>query len=147
MGKKTPGESASDFAAALRKATARLPQPPIGISRRQVVQEMFSTDSVLATIHRGSSQSSPEPFGLRYSHLQQSLSLDLAEAISAFSRLVFADNCLPRCLGELHTSVNLSAIGEKAWSVACGDILRSIIGGAFCRQYRQTILEYSEPKG
>ncbi|CAN0541204.1 unnamed protein product, partial [Laminaria digitata] len=42
---------------------------------------------------------------------------------------------------------NLSAIGEKARPVACGDVLRRIIGGTFCKDYGQAISERFEPKG
>lgn len=41
------------FAAVRREATARLVQPPTGISRIHDVEEPISTDSACATIHRG----------------------------------------------------------------------------------------------
>lgn len=47
----------------------------------------------------------------------------------------------------LHTSSNLSAFREKARPVACGDVLRRIIGGAFCRQYGPALAERFEALG
>ena len=110
------------------------------------VEDPFSTESVSATIRRANPQSAPGPSGLRYCHLQQAMSIDLVEALSDFSRVVFQGD-LPNTFWRLHTSANLSAIGEKARPVACGDVLRRLIGGTVCRQYGQAISEKFEPVG
>ncbi|CAN0375941.1 unnamed protein product, partial [Laminaria digitata] len=144
---KHPQESWQDILHAREEATARLKQPPQGISRIQEVEDPFSTEAVSGTIRRGNPQSSPGPSGLRFSHLQEAMTPDLAEAISQLSRVIFDGSHLPDSFWQLHTSANLSAIGEKARPVACGDVIRRIIGGTFCRQYTPQIASHFEPLG
>ena len=144
---KHPLESSASIEEARREATARIAKPPEGVSRIQAVEDPFSEDSVAATIQRGNPQSSGGPSGLRYSHLQQSISPDLIGAISTFARLVFEATGLPGCFWELHTASNLTAIGERSRPVASGDVLRRVVGGTFCRQYSSAISEHLEPKG
>ena len=145
--RKHPKESWEDIQKARKDATARLHQPPPGVSRIQEVEEPFSTESVCATIRRGNPQSSGGPSGLRFSHLQEVLTPDLGEAIGQLSRLIFEGSRLPDSFWQLHTCSNLSAIGTKCRPVACGDVFRRIIGGTFCRQYSTQIADHFEPLG
>ena len=65
--------------------------------------------------------------------------------ISTLARLVFAENHLPGVFWALHTSANLSALGTKARPVACGDVLRRVISGTFCREYGKQLAAHFEP--
>ena len=47
----------------------------------------------------------------------------------------------------LRTSANLSALGQKARQVACGDVLRRVIGAVFCRRYGKNLADYFHPWG
>ena len=144
---KHPAECPEDIAAARRDATARLNRPPPGLSRIPEVEDPFSPNAVSATIRRGNPQSSPGPSGFRFSHLQAALTPDLVETIAQLSRLIFEGHHLPASFWILHSSATLSAIGIKARPVACGDLLRRIIGGTFCKQYGPSISQHFEPLG
>ena len=56
----------------------------------------------------------------------------LVKDLAAFATLVFSNRILPEGFWALHTSANLSALGQKARSVACGDVLRRVVGTVFC---------------
>ena len=47
----------------------------------------------------------------------------------------------------LHLSANLSALAQKARPVACGDVLRRIVGAVFCRRYGRKLADYFQPWG
>ena len=87
------------------------------------------------------------PSGLRYSHLQAALCDELVEDLAAFATLVFSSRVLPQVFWILHTSANLSALGQKARPVACGDVLRRVIGAVFCRRYGRKLVDYFQPWG
>ena len=87
------------------------------------------------------------PSGLRYSHLQAALCDELVEDLAAFATLVFSSRLLPQVFWTLHTSANLSALGQKARPVACGDVLRRVIGAVFCRRYGRKLADYFQPWG
>ena len=56
----------------------------------------------------------------------------LVKDLAAFATLVFSNRVLPEGFWALHTSANPSALGQKARSVACGDVLRRVVGTVFC---------------
>ena len=87
------------------------------------------------------------PSGLRYSHLQAALCDELVEDLAAFATLVFSSRVLPHVFWTLHTSANLSALGQKARPVACGDVVRRVIGAVFCRRYGRKLADYFQPWG
>ena len=82
------------------------------------------------------------PSGLRYSHLQAALCDELVEDLAAFATLVFSSRVLPQVFWTLHTSANLSALGQNARPVACGDVLRRVIGVGFCRRYGRKLADF-----
>ena len=51
----------------------------------------------------------------------------------------------PKVFWALHTSASLSALGQKARPVACGDVLRRVIGAVFCRRYGRKLADYFQP--
>ena len=88
--------------------------------------------AVKAVIKKANPQSAADPSGLRYSHLQAVLCDELVEDFAVFATLVFSSRVLPQVFWKLHTSSNPSALGQKARPVACGDVLRRVIGAVFC---------------
>ena len=92
------------------------------------MENLFEEATVKAVIKKANPQSAAGPSGLRYSHLQAALCDELVEDLAAFATLVFSSRVLPQVFWTLHTSANLSALGQKARPVACGDVLRRVIG-------------------
>ena len=50
---------------------------------------------------------------------------NLVEDLAAFTTLVVSSGVLSQVFRALHTSANLSALGQKSRPVACGDVLKS----------------------
>ena len=94
------------------------------------IENLIEKAKVKAVIKSASPQSAS---GLRYSHLQALLCNELVEDLAAFAGLVFSSRILPQVLWTLHTSANLSALGQKAGPAAYGDVLQRGIGAVFCR--------------
>ncbi|CAM9828334.1 unnamed protein product, partial [Ascophyllum nodosum] len=117
--------------------------------RRQIpeMENLFEEATVKAVIKKANPQSAAGPSGLRYSHLQAALCDELVEDLAAFATLVFSSRVLPQIVWTLHTSANLSALGQKARPVACGDVLRRVIGAVFCRRYGRKLADYFQPWG
>ena len=55
----------------------------------------------------------------------------LVEDLAAFTTLVVSSRVLPQVFWALHTSANLSVLGQKSKPVACGDVLRRVIGAVY----------------
>ena len=111
------------------------------------MENLFEEATVKAVIKKANPQSAPGPSGLRYSHLQAALCDELVEDLAAFATLVFSSRVLPQVFWTLQTSANLSALGQKARPVACGDVLRRVIGAVFCRRYGRKLADYFQPWG
>ena len=111
------------------------------------MENLFEKATVKAVIKKANPQSAAGPCGLRYSHLQAALCDELIEDLTAFATLVFASRVFPQVFWTLHTSANLSALGENARPVACGDVLRRVIGAVFCRRYGRKLADYFQPWG
>ena len=112
------------------------------------MKNLFEEATVKAVIKKANPQSAEGPSGLRYSHLQAVLCDELVEDLAAFATLVFSGLVLPQVLWTLHTSANLSALRQKARRpVACGDILRRVVGAVFCRPYSRKLADYFQPWG
>ena len=92
-------------------------------------------------------QSAAGPSGLRHSHLHAALCDELVEDLAAFAPFVFSSRVLPQVFRTLHTSANLSALGQKARPVACGDVLRRVIDVVFCRRYGRKLADYFQSWG
>ena len=60
---------------------------------------------------------------------------------------MFYSRVLPQVFWALHTSANLSALGQKVRPVVCGDVLRRVIGVVFCRRYGRKLADYFQPWG
>ena len=108
---------------------------------------LFEKATVKAFIKKTNPQSAAGPSGLRYSHLQAALCDELVEDLAAFGTLVFSSRVLSQVFWTLHTSANLSALGQKARLVACSDVLRRVIGAVFCRRYGRKLADYFQPWG
>ena len=109
--------------------------------------QRFDEATLKAIIKKANPQSAAGPPGLRYSHLQAALCDDPVEEIAEFATLVLSRRRLPQIVWALHTSANLSALGQKARPAACGDFLLMIIGAIFCRRYAEKLAEYFQPWG
>ena len=66
--------------------------------------------------------------------------------ISCLRRLFFLAVFCPKYSGHC-TRANLSALGQKARPVACGDVLQRVIGAVFCRRYGRKMADYFQPRG
>ena len=111
------------------------------------MENLFEEATVKAVIKKANPQSAAGPSGLRYNHLQAALCDELVEDLAAFATLVFSSRVLPQVFWTLHTSANLSALGQKARPEACGDVLRRVIGAVFCRRYGRKLEDYFQPWG
>ena len=111
------------------------------------MENLFEEATVKAVIKKANPQSAAGPFGLRYSHLQAALCDELVEDLAAFATLVFSSRVLPQVFWTLHTSAYLSALGQKARPVTCGDVLRRVIGAVFCHRYGRKLADYFQPWG
>ena len=111
------------------------------------MESLFEDATVKAVIKKANPQSAAGPSGLHYSHLQTALCDELVEVLTAFATLTFRSRILPQVFWTLHTSVNLSALGQKARLVVCGDILGRVIGAVFCRRYGRKLADYFQPWG
>ena len=83
-----------------------------------------------------------DPSVLRYSHLQVALCYELVKDLAALAALVVSNHVLPQVFWTLHTSANISAFGQKARPVACGDTLRRVIGAILCHLYGRKLADY-----
>ena len=111
------------------------------------MENLFEEATVKAFIKKANPQSAAGPSGLRYSHLQAALCEELVEDLAAFATLVFSSRVLPQVFWTLHTSASLSALGQKARPVACGDVLRRVIGAVFYHRYGRKLADYFQPWG
>ena len=113
----------------------------------QEVEHLFDEATLKATIKKVNPLSVAGPSGLRYSHLQVALCDGLVEEIAEFATLVFSSRILPEIFWTLHSSANMSALGQEARPAACGDVLRRVIGAVYCRRYGKKLADYCQPWG
>ena len=111
------------------------------------MENPFEEATGKAAIKNVNPQSATGPSGLRYSHLQAALCDELVEDLAAFATLVFSSRVLPQVFWTLHTSANLSALGQKARPVACGRVLRRVICAVLYRRYGRKLADYFQPWG
>ena len=95
------------------------------------MENLFEEGLVKAVIKTANQQSAAGPSGLRYSHLQAALCDELVEDLAAFATLVFSSRGLPQVYWTLHTSANLSGLGQKARPVAFGDVLWRVLDAVY----------------
>ena len=111
------------------------------------MENLFEEAPVKASIKKANPPGAAGPSGLRYSHLQAALCDELVENLAAFATLVLSSRVLPQVFWTLHTSANVSALGQKARPAACGDVLRRVIGAVFCSRYGRKLADYFQPWG
>ena len=91
------------------------------------MENLFEEATVKAVIKKANPQSAPGPSGLRYGHLQAALCDEPVEDLAAFATLVFSSRIFPQVFWTLHTSTNLSALGQRRgqWRavMSCGELL------------------------
>ena len=87
--------------------------------------------------------SAPGPSGLSVAHLQQMIIYAGAAAASLLSNLAKLGTAAysnvdiaPPEFWYLHSAANLTALGEKARPIACGDTLRRQFGRLYCRSHK-----------
>ena len=111
------------------------------------MENLFEEATVKAVIKKANPQSAAGPSGLRYSHLQAALCDELMEDLAAFATLVVSSRVIPQVFWTLNTSANLSALGQKARPVACGDVFRRVFGAVFCQRHGRKLADYFQPWG
>ena len=120
-------------------------EPLVAQDQIPEMENLFEEATVKAVIKKANPPSAAGPSGLRYSHLQAALCDELVEDLAAFATLVCSSRVLPQVFWTLHTSANLSALGQKARPVAYGDVLRRVIGAVFFRRYGRKLADYFQP--
>ena len=111
------------------------------------MESLFEEVMVKAFIKKANLQSVAGPSRPRYSYLQVAPCDELVEDLAAFATLVFLSRVLPHVFWTLHTSANLSALRGNMRPMACGDVLRRVIGAVFCRRYDRKSTDYFQPWG
>ena len=111
------------------------------------MENLFEETTVKAVIKKANLRSAAGSSERRYSHLQAALYDELVEDLAAFATLVFSSRVLPQVFWTVHTSANLSALGQTTRPVARGDVLRRIIGAVFCRRYGRKLVDKFQPWG
>ena len=106
------------------------------------MENLFEEATVKALIKKANPQSAAGPSGQRYSHLQAALCDELVEDLATFATLVFSSRVLLQVFWTLHTSANLSALGQKARPVTCVDVLRRVTGAVFWRRYGGKLADF-----
>ena len=109
------------------------------------MKDLFDKAKLKAVIKKANPQSAAGPSGLRYSLLQAVLCDELVDDLVVFATVVFSSYIHPQIIWTLQTSANLSALGQKAKPVACGDVLRKIIGAVFYRRYGKKLARLFQP--
>ena len=108
-----------------KEAQADVTNEPLGHvqGHNPEVEHLFDEATLKAIIKKANPQSAAGPSRLRYSHLLAALGDELVEEIAELPTLVFPSRILPEIFWTLHTSANLSTLGQKVRPVACGDVL------------------------
>ena len=94
------------------------------------IENLFEEAPIKAVIKKTSPQSAAGPSGLRYGHLQAALCDELFEYLAASATLVFSSRVLPQVFWTLHSSANLSALGQQVRPVSCGDVFLTLVFAA-----------------
>lgn len=111
---------------------------------------------VRKTVMQSHSDVAPGLSGLRILHLQQmTKSGDCSTVCNSFfkhlawlAQTCFTDpDSLPDEFWALFSAARLSAVGEKARPIACGDTIRRIFGKHYCRYHQGRFADYFEACG
>jgi hypothetical protein len=104
-------------------------------------------------INKGNYHSAPGPDGLRYSHLQhiqwQGDAAALHDAVDGLRRCLMGmeDLDLPALFYSLFTSATLDGIGQKARPIACGNVLRRLLGSVYMQLHKSRLARRFEGVG
>jgi hypothetical protein len=122
----------------------------------QNIRTMFEWRTVRKTVMQSHSDVAPGLSGLRILHLQQmTKSGDCSTVCNSFfkhlawlAQTCFTDpDSLPDEFWALFSAARLSAVGEKARPIACGDTIRRIFGKHYCRYHQGRFADYFEACG
>ena len=99
---------------------------------------------VRVTVMKSRADAAPGLSGLRILHMQQIVRVAGSTAANKLLGLVAwlgtaaysKHEYLPAEFWQLHMAARLSAVGEKARPIACGDTARRIFGATYCRLHR-----------
>ena len=104
----------------------------------------FTRSQVRTTVMKARSDAAPGPSGLRVGHLQSIVRTAGADSANELLDLLAwlgtasfakAEN-LPGDFWTLHMAARLSAVGEKARPIACGDTVRRLLCATYCRVHK-----------
>ena len=155
--KHPPGPPAADLAEAVAAgsvvAEAELAAQPPTSNRR--MSRVFTWKAIRTSVMSTSADVAPGLSGLRILHLQQLARYGCsAESNSIFKHLAWLaqelflrPDSLPDDFWSLFSAARLSAVGEKARPIACGDTVRRIIGRVYCHHNKERFSRYFEAVG
>lgn len=122
----------------------------------QNIRRTFEWRAVRQTVMHSLSDTAPGLSGLRILHLQQmTKSGGCSDVCNSFfkhlawlAQTCFTDpDSLPDEFWALYSAARLSAVGEKARPIACGDTTRRIFGKHYCRHHQERFADYFEAGG
>jgi hypothetical protein len=104
-------------------------------------------------IDKGNYHSAPGPDGLRYSHLQhiqwQGDAAALHDALDGLRQCLMGmeELDLPSLFYSLFTSATLDGIGQKARPIACGNVIRRLLGSVYMQLHKGRLARRFEEVG
>ena len=145
---------AATVAAGKAEAAAKL--AALDTDHAQNIRTTFEWRAVQQTVMQSHADVAPGLSGLRILHLQQMTKSGGCSAVcnSFFKHLAWlAQTCftdpdsLPDEFWAFFSAARLSAVGEKARPIACGDTTRRIFGKHYCRSNQDRFSDYFEASG
>jgi hypothetical protein len=144
---------AATVAAGKTEAAAKLAAQDTDHSEN--IRRIFDWRTLRGTVMQSPADVAPGLSGLRVLHLQQMSKVGCsAECNSFFKHLAWlAQTCftdpdsLPDEFWALFSAARLSAVGEKARPIACGDTTRRIFGKHYCHYHQERFADYFEASG
>lgn len=149
-----PAELAATVAAGKAVADAKLAAQDT--DHAQNIRRIFDWRALQQTVMHSLSDVAPGLSGLRILHLQQmTKSGGCSDVCNSFfknlawlAQTCFTDpDSLPDEFWSLFSAARLSAVGEKARPIACGDTTRRIFGKHYCRHHKDRFADYFEAGG
>lgn len=150
-----PAHLAATVAAGKAEAAAKLAAQGT-TDHAQNIRRTFDWRDLQQTAMNSYSAAAPGLSGLRLLHLQQMTKSGGCSDVcnSIFKHLAWlAQTCftdpdsLPDEFWALHSAARLSAVGDKARPIACGDTIRRLFGKHFCRHNQERFAAYFEAGG
>ena len=121
----------------------------------QPAEPTFTQSELKKAVARSSANSAPGPNGLSFQHLQDLLRSSTGPLVQdTLELLTWLANCIydtPEQLSDtfwrLHTAAKLTAVGAKDRPIACGDALRRLFAGLWCRKHRRVAVDLLSQAG